>query len=81
MQAKQFWIVEYVDVNAPKAERSEICFDKSDARHRALRREAVLHYETLESFAGKGFCDSIKTTGLFDNELAGVARELNEVRA
>ena len=65
----KFWIVEYVDVNAPRVERSEICLDKSDARHRALRREAILHYETLESFAGRGLCDSIKSTGLFDNEL------------
>jgi len=76
MQAKKFWIVEYVDVNAPKVERSEICFDKSDARHRALRREARIHFCDLVSFAGEGFCDSIKTTGVFDNELAGVAREL-----
>ena len=66
---RKFWIVEYVDVNAPKAERSEICCDKSDARHRALRREAILHYETLESFAGRGLCDSIKATGFFYNEL------------
>lgn len=74
MQAKKFWIVEYVDVNTPKAERSEICCDKSDARHRALRREAILHYETLESFAGEGFCDSVEFKAAFYNEL-------NEVRA
>lgn len=73
---KQFWIVEYVDVCAPKVERSEICLSKSDARHRAAMREAVLHYETLESFAGRGLCDSLRNTHLFDNELAGVAREL-----
>ena len=71
MQARKFWIVEYVDVNAPKAERSEICLDKSDARHRALRREAILHYETLESFAGRGLCDSAEFKGSFYNELGG----------
>ena len=69
MQASKFWIVEYVDVNAPKAERSEICLDKSDARHRALRREAILHYETLESFAGRGLCDSPAFQAAFYNEL------------
>ena len=66
---RKFWIVEYVDVNAPKAERSEICCDKSDARHRALRREAILHYETLESFAGRGLCDSPAFQAAFYNEL------------
>ena len=66
---RKFWIVEYVDVNAPKAERSEICCDKSDARHRALRREAILHYETLESFAGRGLCDSPAFKAAFYNEL------------
>ena len=65
----KFWIVEYVDVNAPRVERSEICLDKSDARHRALRREAILHYETLESFAGRGLCDSPAFTAAFYNEL------------
>ena len=71
MQASKFWIVEYVDVCAPKVERSEICLSKSDARHRAAVREAVLHYETLESFAGGGLCDSIKSTGLFDFAFGG----------
>lgn len=66
---RKFWIVEYVDVNAPKAERSEICCDKSDARHRALRREAILHYETLESFAGRGLCNSAEFKSSFYNEL------------
>jgi len=70
MQASKFWIVEYVDVCAPKVERSEICLSKSDARHRAAMREAVLHYETLESFAGAGFCDYLRNTHLFDNELS-----------
>ena len=65
----KFWIVEYVDVNAPRVERSEICLDKSDARHRALRREAILHYETLESFAGRGLCDSPAFQSAFYNEL------------
>ena len=67
--SSKFWIVEYVDVNAPKAERSEICANKFEARHRAASREAILHYETLESFAGAGFCDSLRNTHLFDNEL------------
>ena len=67
--SRKFWIVEYVDVNAAKAERSEICFDKSDARHRALKREAIVHFVGLEEFVGRGFCDSLLATGLFDNEL------------
>ena len=69
MAQSKFWIVEYVDVNAPRVERSEICLDKSDARHRALRREAILHYETLESFAGRGLCDSVEFKAAFYNEL------------
>lgn len=69
MQAKKFWIVEYVDVCAPKAERSEICFDKSDARHRALKRGGIVHFCDLVSFAGEGFCDSLRNTHTFDNEL------------
>lgn len=67
----KFWIVEYVDVNAPRVERSEICLDKSDARHRALRREAILHYETLETFAGRGLCDSPAFRAVFDFALGG----------
>lgn len=69
MQASKFWIVEYVDVCAPKVERSEICLSKSDARHRAAMREAILHYETLESFAGVGLCETLRLSGTFDNEL------------
>lgn len=69
MQARKFWIVEYVDVNAPKAERSEICCDKSEARHRSVKREAILHYETLESFVGAGLCETLRLSGTFDNEL------------
>ena len=71
MQARKFWIVEYVDVNVPKAERSEICLDKSDARHRALKREAVLHFCDLETFAGRGLCDSVEFKAAFYNELRG----------
>ena len=67
----KFWIVEYVDVNAPRVERSEICLDKSDARHRALRREAVLHFCDLETFAGRGLCDSPAFKAAFYNELRG----------
>lgn len=66
---KKFWIVEYVDVNAAKAERSEICLDKSEARHRALKREAIVHFSSLEDFVGTGFCDSLRNTHAFDNEL------------
>lgn len=69
MQASKFWIVEYVDVCAPKVERSEICLSKSDARHRSAMREAILHYETLESFAGRGLCDSAEFKAAFYNEL------------
>ena len=71
MQARKFWIVEYVDVNAPKAERSELCASKAEARRKAVKREAVVHFETLESFAGRGFCDSLRNTHTFDNELRG----------
>ena len=63
----KFWIVEYVDVNAPRAERSEICASRNEARHKMLERESVLHYETIESFAGRGLCDFIQTAHLFDN--------------
>ena len=67
--SSKFWIVEYVDVNAPKAERSELCASKAEARRKAVKREAVVHFSSLEDFVGGGFCDSIKATGLFDNEL------------
>ena len=70
--SNKFWIVEYVDVCAPKVERSVLCLDKSDARHRALRREAIVHFVGLDEFVGRGFCDSIKPSGLFDNELEAV---------
>ena len=66
---RKFWIVEYVDVNAPRVERSELCSTLSEARHRAAKREAFLHYETLETFAGRGLCDYLRNTHLFDNEL------------
>lgn len=64
----KFWIVEYVDVNAPRAERSEICASRNEARHRALKRESVVHFCELESFAGGGLCDFIQNAHLFDNE-------------
>ena len=69
MQARKFWIVEYVDVNAPKAERSELCASKAEARRKAVKREAFLHYETLETFAGRGLCDSAEFKAAFYNEL------------
>ena len=68
---RKFWIVEYVDVNAPKAERSEICCDKSDARHRAFKRGGIVHFCDLESFAGRGLCDSVEFKAAFYNELRG----------
>lgn len=67
----KFWIVEYVDVNAPRVERSELCASRSEARHRALKREAVLHFCDLESFAGEGLCDSVEFKAAFYNELRG----------
>lgn len=66
---KKFWIVEYVDVSAPKAERSELCSTFGEARRKSLKREARLHFCDLVSFAGEGFCDSLRNTHLFDNEL------------
>ena len=66
---RKFWIVEYVDVNTPKAERSEICLDKSDARHRAFKRGGIVHFVGLEEFVGRGLCDSLRNTHAFDNEL------------
>jgi hypothetical protein len=68
-QANKFWIVEYVDVNAPKAERSEICLDKSDARHRAFKRGGIVHFVELENFVGGGLCDFLQNSHTFDNEL------------
>ena len=69
--SSKFWIVEYVDVNAPKAERSEICLDKSDARHRAFKRGGLVHFSSLEDFVGGGFCETLRLNGTFDNELRG----------
>ena len=63
----KFWIVEYVDVSAPRAQRIEICANKSEARHRAVKREAIVQFCELESFAERGLCDYIQTTHLFDN--------------
>lgn len=70
MQASKFWIVEYVDVCAPKVERSEICASRSEALHKAIKREAAIHFCNLESFAGGGLCDYLLNTHLFDNELS-----------
>jgi hypothetical protein len=67
---RKFWIVEYVDVNVPKVERSEVCLRKADAVQRTTKRASVLHYETLETFAGRGLCDYLRNTRLFDNELS-----------
>lgn len=69
MQASKFWIVEYVDVNAPRVERSELCSTLSEARHKAVRREAIVHFVGLEEFAGGGLCDSPAFQSAFYNEL------------
>lgn len=69
----KFWIVEYVDVNAPKAERSVLCNTLSEARHRVIKREGFIHYSTLENFVGEGFCDSLLNTHTFDIELGAQA--------
>lgn len=66
---RRFWIVEYVDVNVPKAERSEIVASCSEARHRAVKRESLVHFSSLEDFVGEGFCDSLLNTHTFDIEL------------
>ena len=63
----KFWIVEYVDVNVPRAQRIEICANKSEARHRAVKREAVIQFCELESFAERGLCDYITKHHIFDN--------------
>ena len=68
--SNKFWIVEYVDVCAPKVERSEICASRSEAVHKAMKRESLIHFSYIAEFAGRGLCDSLLTTGLFDNELA-----------
>jgi len=64
----KFWIVEYVDVNAPKVERSEICASRSEAVRKSIKRESLIHFSYIEDFAGRGLCDYIKTAHLFDNE-------------
>ena len=71
MQARKFWIVEYVDVNAPKAERSELFVRKHDAERAVIKRAGFIHFCSVEDFAGGGFCDSLRNTHLFDNELRG----------
>ncbi len=76
----KFWIVEYVDVNAPRAERSEICLSKSEARHRSTKREAILHYETIETFAGRGLCDSPAFKAAFYNELNNLSENEHDAR-
>lgn len=67
---RKFWIVEYVDVNVPKVERSELCASRSEALHKAMKRESLIHFSYLETFAGAGLCDSLRNTHAFDNELA-----------
>ena len=68
---RKFWIVEYVDVNVPKVERSEICASRSEAWHKVIKRGGVMHFCSVEDFAGRGLCDSLRNTHAFDNELNG----------
>lgn len=69
MQANKFWIVEYVDVSAPKVERSELCASRSEAKRKVISRAGFMHFCSIEDFVGEGFCDSLLNTHLFDNEL------------
>lgn len=69
MQARKFWIVEYVDVNAPKAERSELFVRKHDAERAVIKRAGFIHFCSVEDFAGRGLCDSPAFTAAFYNEL------------
>ena len=63
----KFWIVEYVDVNVPKVERSEIVASCREAVQRVAKRGGFIHYSTLENFAERGLCDYITNAHLFDN--------------
>lgn len=66
---RKFWIVEYVDVNVPKVERSEICASRNEVLHKAIKRESLIHFCSVEDFVGRGLCDYLRNTHLFDNEL------------
>ena len=68
---KKFWIVEYVDVNAPKAERSVLCRTKHDAERAVIKRAGFMHFCSVEDFVGRGFCETLRLNGTFDNELFG----------
>ena len=58
---KKFWIVEYVDVNAPKAERSVLCRTKHDAERAVIKRAGFIHFCSVEDFAGGGFAIPYET--------------------
>lgn len=58
MAPTKFWIVEYVDVDAPKVERSELCASLREAKLHLKKRNGFLHYETVNDYAGWGQCDS-----------------------
>jgi len=68
MQARKFWIVEYVDVNAPKAERSEICSSRNDAIRKVIARAGFIHFSYMEDFVGEGLCDFLQNRGSFYTE-------------
>ena len=69
--SSKFWIVEYVDVNAPKAERSELFVRKHDAERAVIKRAGFIHFCSVEDFAGKGFCETLRLNAAFYNELRG----------
>lgn len=68
MQATKFWIVEYVDVCAPKVERSELCLSKAEALRKAMKRESFIHFSDVASYAGWGLCDSQQISTTFYNQ-------------
>jgi len=67
MQATKFWIVEYVDVCAPKVERSELFLRKRDAERAVINRAGFIHFSSIEAFAGWGLCDSASSAAPFYN--------------
>lgn len=68
MQATKFWIVEYVDVNAPKIERSELFMRKRDAERAVISRAGFIHFSSVADFAGWGLCDSATKAVPFYNQ-------------
>jgi hypothetical protein len=58
MAPTKFWIVEYVDVDAPKVERSELCASRKEALRKAMARPSFIHFNYVNDYAGWGQCDS-----------------------